>query len=126
MTTQHTPTPPWVIKAVRKYQGKNRDMVNSKRREYYRKNKEKELQYFANKRTTLKDKVSAKLRQAVYTGKISKPNNCQGCNAYFKNKAKLHGHHKDYSKPYDVKWLCSQCHGKDHRTHTLTAKAKGE
>lgn len=29
---------------------------------------------------------------------------------------KVHGHHRDYSKPLDVVWLCPKCH---HRLHAL-------
>lgn len=26
-----------------------------------------------------------------------------------------YGHHHDYSKPYEVEWLCRACHGLEHR-----------
>lgn len=48
---------------------------------------------------------------AVKCGKFSKPTNCQDCN---KPHSRLHGHHEDYSKPYDVVWLCPSCHKKRH------------
>lgn len=31
-------------------------------------------------------------------------------------KAKLHRHHEDYSKPTEIVWLCSACHGARHRS----------
>lgn len=32
---------------------------------------------------------------------------------------KSQAHHEDYSKPLDVVWLCSRCHGKIHRRFEL-------
>lgn len=50
-----------------------------------------------------------KLQYAVRTGAILKPP-CEECGAT-KN---VHGHHEDYSKPLDVRWLCYRCHLKQH------------
>lgn len=53
----------------------------------------------------------ARLNAAVISGKILKPNQCEACGT----KEKLHGHHDDYTKPFLVKWLCHECHKKEHR-----------
>jgi len=53
-----------------------------------------------------KHSARAKLRYAVKTGKIIKPVECENCS----NVLPLHGHHEDYDKPLDVKWLCTICH----------------
>lgn len=51
-----------------------------------------------------------RLRKAVFKGLIPKPNFCNRCGVV-KEKRYIHGHHKDYSKPLDVEWVCSTCHG---------------
>lgn len=37
---------------------------------------------------------------------LIKPKLCEMCN----KKKKLEGHHKDYTKRLEVKWICRQCH----------------
>ena len=49
----------------------------------------------------------------VRSGDILKANCCECCG---ENK-KLHGHHDDYAKPLEVRWLCATCHGEWHQTH---------
>ncbi len=53
------------------------------------------------------------LRYAVKIGSIEKfP--CEVC-----EKEKSEGHHDDYGKPLEVKWLCSMCHSDLHRIKKL-------
>ncbi len=35
----------------------------------------------------------------------------------------VHAHHKDYSKPLDVVWLCAKCH---HRLHAAFPELEGK
>jgi hypothetical protein len=54
---------------------------------------------------------------AVRMNRITRPNNCDICN----NETLVFGHHENYEKPYDVKWLCRKCHGKAHRKNEIGA-----
>jgi len=47
-----------------------------------------------------------------HRNKLPKPETCQHCGNIPK---KLHGHHEDYSKPFDVIWLCFSCHRHEHK-----------
>ena len=42
--------------------------------------------------------------------KVDRPNNCEVCGKL----CKVVAHHSDYSKPYDVEWLCHSCHKRLH------------
>lgn len=57
--------------------------------------------------------ASRKLRRAVLDGKIIKPEHCSKCLTVLP-KMKIQGHHDDYSKPYDVVWVCQSCHKEIH------------
>ena len=56
-------------------------------------------------------RVNGQLRHAVASGRIEKPKVCEVCGV----ETLLHGHHDDYSKPFDVQWVCPRCHGAKHR-----------
>lgn len=62
------------------------------------------------------EKVAAehRLRQAVYTGRVAKATACEVCQEVLPAN-EIDGHHQDYSKPFDVEWLCRGCHMKRHQ-----------
>jgi len=47
---------------------------------------------------------------AIRDGRLAKASTCYFCGC----EGKLQAHHHDYSKPLDVFWLCTACHGKLH------------
>lgn len=61
-----------------------------------------------------KRRAQSKLNNAVRDGKISKPHGCQHCGA---SERKIQGHHWSYLPEHwlDVIWLCTGCHGKEHK-----------
>lgn len=50
--------------------------------------------------------------QAVRSGALQRPDECVECAK--SSPSSLHGHHDDYSKPLEVRWLCARCHGATH------------
>lgn len=88
---------------------------NAKRiKEYYHKNKERvrEIIYKSTSKHYAKQKARLTLNYHVNAGNITKPLNCERCAT---NKTRIEGHHDDYSKPLEVMWLCTRCHGDRHR-----------
>lgn len=51
------------------------------------------------------------LRYEVKKGNIVKPIHCEKCDEI----KPLQGHHDDYKKPLEVKWLCTRCHADRHK-----------
>ena len=62
-------------------------------------------------RDPIKQAARTLLGNAVRDGRVRKPENCQECGAG----GRIEGHHTDYTKPLDVMWLCTLCHGLQHR-----------
>jgi hypothetical protein len=54
------------------------------------------------------------VRDAVRDGLLTKPDACEACGA----PGYIEGHHDDYSKPLEVRWLCSPCHKEQHGKKT--------
>ena len=57
-----------------------------------------------------KEKAKHAVNYAIKMSKITKPDYCENCFA----KGRVEGHHEEYSKLLDVKWLCRRCHFEVH------------
>ena len=86
---------------VKNYRLNNLERVNKATKKYHSTTKSK-----------FQMSVEAKLRYAVSTGKIKKPEICSVCE---KPNKIIHGHHPDYNKPLEVIWVCLQCHVDIHQ-----------
>lgn len=82
-----------------------------------RKSKAKAYQQQYRARFPLADKARAAVGRAVRSGKLKKLA-CEFC-----GREDVHAHHKDYSRPLDVIWLCPKCH---HRLHALFPETEGK
>lgn len=50
------------------------------------------------------------VNNGIKCGKVEKASSCESCGSL----DNLHGHHDDYSKPLEVRWLCAACHRQWH------------
>lgn len=53
------------------------------------------------------------LRRAMERGVLTRPSQCETCGV----ECRPEGHHDDYAKPLDVRWLCRYCHKRWHSEH---------
>ncbi|KKL25847.1 hypothetical protein LCGC14_2401170 [marine sediment metagenome] len=95
---------------------RNKERINRQRREKYKPlPPEKAMVLYHIQMKRYPEKVNARhaLQWAVRNGSVKKPTRCQSCTLVVPRRG-LHGHHADYSKPLDVKWLCPPCHAEEH------------
>lgn len=93
---------------------KHHDKRLEERRQNYKKMSPTEKQnkfLLSLNRNPEKWKARQVLRNAVTKGTV-KREPCEKC-----GKLPVHGHHTDYSKPFDVMWLCVKHHYEQHRKY---------
>jgi hypothetical protein len=105
---------------IKRWQEENRDKVRAKQRRYSQRNAVELAAYQAAYRASPEGDFKIRARRALYNavarGKVVKPDHCERCGQAVSGR-KLHGHHhRGYEHPLDVQWLCTPCHGKEHRT----------
>ena len=91
------------------YYGRNRNKKLKQNKEYNKKNPDKLLIAVKNYNKKNPEKLKA---QKLAQRHIFIPENksCEICQL----KPAVHKHHKDYSKPFDVNFLCVSCHNEVH------------
>jgi hypothetical protein len=109
------------IERIREYD-RNRPNIKERRqkqKERLKNDKEKREQYYIkrnewSKKNKYKKGANNKVRNALKSGVLKNPQKCEVCG---KINCDIEAHHYDYSKPLDVIWLCTECHGKVHRQY---------
>ena len=65
---------------------------------------------FWRKNNPEKIKVMDKVYYLVKKGLINRPLECSICG----RKARIYAHHEDYTKPFEIIWVCGSCHKNIH------------
>lgn len=65
-----------------------------------------------------KTRAQSTVAYAIKKGDLVRPDACEDCG----ESCMPHAHHPDYSKPYEVMWLCRPCHGKAHKRYAETTE----
>jgi len=69
-------------------------------------------------RAGYKSSASSEYKKALRNGAITPATECSVCGS----SGAIHGHHRDYSRPLEVVWLCASCHAS--KPHGLEAHRK--
>lgn len=103
-----------VRRARREEYAEDLEASRARNRARFRQRGELNVRYERERASTPELKARQALRHAVQSGAVQKPSTCEVCGGEVESR-RLHGHHEDYSKPLDVEWLCTLCHGARHR-----------
>lgn len=87
------------------------ERVREADRQRYRENKENPESGYM-----IRLEATRKLNAAVRRGEI-KRGACEACGTT----ENVQGHHDDYDKPLDVRWLCTVCHAAEHNPEARAA-----
>jgi hypothetical protein len=81
-------------------------------RQWLAANRQRQVEYDREQtaRSPEKRRARRKLQWAVEVGTVVKPTTCSSCGG----EGRIEAHHDDYTKPYDVLWLCVGCHRRMH------------
>jgi len=120
-----------IRKRNKDYYIKNKMVISKKQKEWYLNNNKHRMcieDYLSSIRkefkdwttsvhTNIKKKARFLLQRAVSKKRIIKSNICSQCNKRFLIH-KIHGHHENYDKWWDIIWLCEKCHKNLHKELT--------
>jgi len=96
----------------RKWRKQNPDYHSQYGRRYYQVNNEAVKSAVMEWVVDNPEKVVAQnaFKSQIRNGNIVRPETCSTCG----ETGVISGHHKDYTKPLEVIWLCHSCHKRTH------------
>jgi hypothetical protein len=108
-------SPEYIRQYMAEYHAKNKDKINKQTNAWAARNRDKRNAIQETYRTDHPDKYAAhkKINVKTRTGKMAKEP-CEKCGTL----KSVHAHHDDYSKPLEVRWLCSKHHVEHHKSAT--------
>lgn len=75
------------------------------------------------------DSAQNVMEKAIERGDLVNPGVCSSCGymgCFADGRTAIQGHHDDYNKPLDVRWLCQRCHHEWHKhNQAVPAQKKG-
>ena len=108
-------------KDVRENYAQNREYYSRYDAKRYKRRRDSGYMAEAQRRHRAKNPARTSCRYkfayALKKGKLVKPDACEKCGA---SDIEIQGHHADYSKPYEVTWLCLKCHRAQHGQTVVT------
>ena len=115
------------IDKIREYD-RNRPNALERSREYNRRIKEDIDRYIQiknwkrdwDKKNKQKKDAHKLVSVALKKGELIKPDFCSVC----ANSERIEGHHDDYSKPLEVRWLCHICHRQYHKNERVKTRVQ--
>lgn len=93
-------------------EARNRARISAQQKRWEQENPDKQDSRRARYTTKHAARVKARsdLNHAVERGEVTRPATCERCGGG----EEIHAHHRDYSKPLEVEWLCRRCHFDRH------------
>lgn len=99
---------------LKNYYRSNRTALLLKDKEYALEHREHINEYHREHRkrpeNVIKEKARKMVHLAIEFGMLVRPNVCSKCGV----SCFCEAHHKDYTKPLEVDWLCKKCHESEH------------
>lgn len=113
---RHRRNPAPANERSRRYYQEHRQETLAYQKEYWQQEDHKEAKKISSERWRRSHPVEyaaqVALNNAIKLRRVTKPDTCSCCGT---KHDWLHAHHPDYSRPFDVVWVCPSCHCAIHR-----------
>jgi hypothetical protein len=109
---------PHKVRLLKREYARRAEVIETRRR-WNANNPEKRraIRHGWEQRNPHKKAAERKLNNAIRAGRMVRSIVCEECGST----QRIEAHHPDYSKPFEVQWLCSLCHGRTRHKENLIA-----